>query len=38
LEYDNSEVMRAYEGKGQVVRLSAGQKQSITLQAISTSE
>jgi hypothetical protein len=38
LEYDNSEAMRAYEGKGQVVRLSAGQKENITLQVISTSE
>lgn len=38
LEYNNSEAMRAYEGKGQVVRLSAGQKENITLQVIPTSE
>ncbi len=38
LEYNSSEAMRAYEGKGQVVRLSAGQKENITLQVISTSE
>jgi hypothetical protein len=38
LEYNNAEAMRAYEGKGQVVRLSAGQKENLTLQVISTSE
>ena len=38
LEYSSSEAMRAYDGKGQVVRLSAGQKEQITLPLISTSE
>jgi hypothetical protein len=38
LEYNNAEAMRAYERKGQVVRLSASQKENITLQVISTSE
>lgn len=38
LEYSSSEAMRAYDGKGQVVRLGAGQKEQITLQLISTSE
>lgn len=38
LEYQNSETLRAYEGKGQVVRLAAGQKEDIQLQLISTSE
>jgi hypothetical protein len=30
--------MHAYDGKGQVVRIGAGQKEQITLQLISTSE
>ncbi|HTS60060.1 MAG TPA: carboxypeptidase-like regulatory domain-containing protein [Terriglobales bacterium] len=38
LEYRNSEAMRAYESKGQVVRLSPGQKEQLRLQVISTSE
>jgi hypothetical protein len=38
LEYRNAGVMRAYESKGQVVRLSAGQKEQLRLQVISTSE
>ena len=38
LEYHNNEALRAYDGKGQVVRLGAGQKEQITLQLISTSE
>jgi hypothetical protein len=38
LEYTNSDAMRAYEGKGLVVRLSAGHKEQITLPLISTSE
>jgi hypothetical protein len=38
LEYRNAEAMRAYESKGQVVRLSAGQKEQLRLQVISTSE
>jgi hypothetical protein len=38
LEYRNSEAMRAYESKGQVVRLSAGQKEQLRLQVISPSE
>jgi hypothetical protein len=38
LEYHNSEAMRAYEGKGQIVRLGAGQKENVKLQLISTSE
>jgi hypothetical protein len=38
LEYRNSEVMRAYESKGQVVRLSPGQKEQLRLQVIPTSE
>ncbi|MGC2194053.1 MAG: hypothetical protein WA628_05215 [Terriglobales bacterium] len=38
LEYQNSEAMRAYDAKGQVVRLAAGQKENLTLQLISTSE
>jgi hypothetical protein len=38
LEYENAEAMRAYDGKGQIVRLSAGQKQKIQLQLISPDE
>jgi hypothetical protein len=38
LEYENAEAMRTYDGKGQVVRLSAGQKQKIQLQLISPDE
>jgi hypothetical protein len=38
LEYHNSEAMRAYDAKGQVVRLGGGQKENLTLQLISTSE
>jgi len=38
LEYRNAEAMRAYESKGQVVSLVAGQKQQLQLQMISTSE
>jgi hypothetical protein len=38
LEYSSGEAMRVYDGKGQVVRIGAGQKEQITLQLISTSE
>ncbi len=38
LEYRNREAMRAYDAKGQIVRLAAGQKENLTLQLISTSE
>lgn len=38
LEYGDAEAMRAYETKGQVVRLSSGQKEHLQLQEISTSE
>ena len=38
LEYHNNEALRAYDGKGQVVRLSPGQKEQLTLQLILTSE
>jgi len=38
LEYHNSEAMRAYEAKGQVVRLAGGHKENVKLQLISTSE
>ena len=38
LEYRNPEAMRAYEAKGQLVRLAAGQKEHLHLQLISTSE
>ena len=34
LEYRNPEAMRAYEGKGPVVRVSGGQKEQVTLQLI----
>ena len=38
LEYRNPEAMRAYDAKGQLVRLVAGQKEHLQLQLITTSE
>ncbi len=38
LEYENPVAMRAYDGKGQVVRLAGGQKERMQLQLVSTSE
>ena len=38
LEYENPTAMRAYDGKGQVVRLAAGQKERVQLQLVSPSE
>ena len=38
LEYRDAEAMRAYEAKGQVVRLVAGRKEQLRLQVIATSE
>jgi hypothetical protein len=38
LEYRNPEAMRAYEAKGQLIRLVPGQKEHLHLQLISTSE
>jgi len=38
LEYRSVEAMRAYDTKGQIVRLVAGQKENISLQLISTRE
>jgi hypothetical protein len=38
LEYENPEAMRAYDGKGHDIRLSAGQKEKVQLQWTSTSE
>lgn len=38
LEFRNPEAMQAFENKGQVVRLSAGQKEHITLPVISSNE
>jgi hypothetical protein len=38
LEYRNPEAMRAYEGKGPVVRVSGGQKEQVTLQLITTDQ
>ena len=38
LEYQNPVAMRVYDGKGQVVRLAAGQKEQMQLQLLSTSE
>jgi hypothetical protein len=38
LEYSDPEAMRAYDGKGLIVRLVAGQKERITLPLISTGE
>jgi hypothetical protein len=38
LEYDNPETMRAYEERGQLIRVTAGQKEHLHLQLISTNE
>ncbi len=38
LEYGNAEAMRAYEDKAQLIRLTAGQKEHLHLQLISTNE
>jgi len=38
LEYRNPAAMREFDSKGQIVRLEAGQKEHLQLQAISTSE
>jgi hypothetical protein len=38
LEYGNAEAMRAYEDKAQLIRLTAGQKDHLHLQLISTNE
>jgi hypothetical protein len=38
IEFRNPEAMRAFENKGQVVRLSAGQKEQVTLQVITSNE
>jgi hypothetical protein len=38
LEYGNAEAMRAYEDKAQLIRLTAGQKDHVHLQLISTNE
>ncbi len=38
LEYEDSEAMRAYDGKGEVVRLAGGQVERIRLQLVSTSD
>ena len=38
LEYHNPEAMRAYDGKGPVVRLVAGQKERLQLHLISTGD
>jgi hypothetical protein len=38
LEYQDAASMRTYEGKGQVVRLAAGQKEELKLQVISDNE
>ena len=38
LEYRNAEAMRAYDSKGQVVRLVGNQKEQVRLQLLSTSE
>ena len=38
LEYQNPVAMRAYDGKGKVVRLNGGQKERLQLQLLSTSE
>ena len=38
LEYENPDAMRPYDGKGQVVRLAAGQKERMQLQLVSTNE
>ena len=38
LEYGNPEAMRAYDAKGQIVRLVAGQKEHLRLQVVSSSD
>lgn len=38
LEYENAEVMRVYDGKGQVVRLNSGQKEHVQVQLIPPGE
>ena len=38
LEYRNPEAMRAYDAKGQLVRLIAGQKEHLHLQLVSSTE
>ena len=38
IEYRNPEAMRAYDGKGQTIRLSAGQKEQVQLSLILASE
>jgi hypothetical protein len=38
LEFRNSDAMRAFENKGQIVRLNAGQKEHLTLQVIPSNE
>jgi hypothetical protein len=38
LEYHSVEAMRAYDTKGQIVRLVSGQRENLSLQLISTSE
>jgi hypothetical protein len=38
MEYRNGEAMRAYDGKGQVVRFVAGQREHVTLSLISARE
>jgi len=38
LEYRNPQAMRAFDGKGQVIRLVAGQKERVQLQVITTDE
>ena len=38
LEYGNAEAMRAYEDKAQLIRLTAGQKDHVHLELISTNE
>ncbi len=38
LEYDSPEAMRAYEERGQLIRVTAGQKEHLHLQLISTNE
>ncbi len=38
LEYGNPEAMRAYEERGQLIRVTAGQKEHLHLQLISTNE
>jgi hypothetical protein len=38
IEFRNADAMRAFERKGQVIRLSAGQKENLTLQVIPSNE